>query len=52
MCRLDDVLMLLQHGPSFLHSAEWNALTLDSQIKEETGYYLIVDGGYLRWGPL
>jgi hypothetical protein len=49
MCRLDDVLTLLQHGPSFLHSAKWNVLTLDSRIKEETGYYLIVDGGYLRW---
>jgi hypothetical protein len=44
--------MLLQHGASFLHSAEWNALTLDSQIKEETGYYLIVDEGYLRWPTL
>jgi hypothetical protein len=52
MCQLDNVLMLLQHGPSFLHSAKWNALTLDSQIKEETGYYLIVDGGYLRWPTL
>jgi hypothetical protein len=52
MSRLDDVLMLLQHGPSFLHSSEWNAFTLDSQIKEETGYYLIVDGGYLRWPTL
>jgi hypothetical protein len=36
----------------YIQPRKWNVLTLDSQIKEETGYYLIVDGGYLWWPTL
>jgi hypothetical protein len=38
-------------GSSWLKDKRWTALTEDGKVTF-TGFYLICDGGYLRWPPL
>ena len=53
--RLDDAVVHLTNGFSWLSKQEWTAYcdaTDHNKFTTEAGFYLICDGGYLRWPTL
>ena len=46
--KLDDAVATLKSKNSWLGSMPW-IVTVSSGLKKFFGYYLICDGGYLRW---